>query len=61
MAAITDNIENLILGHLKRFESVLAAAREPDLELLARLARLEVAIAELHRDLTAYFDESSTE
>jgi len=55
---MTDNIENLILEHLKRFQIDLAAARERDSEMLARLGRLEVAIAGLRRDI-AHFDEGA--
>jgi uncharacterized coiled-coil protein SlyX len=57
---MTDNIENLILEHLKRFQSDLTAARERDSEMLARLGRLEVAIAGLRRDI-AHFDEGAAE
>jgi hypothetical protein len=53
---MTESIENLILEHLKRFQGELAAARERDSEMLARLGRLELAIAGLRRDI-AHFDE----
>jgi hypothetical protein len=57
---MTDSIENLILEHLKRFQVELAAARDRDSEMLARLGRLEIAIAGLRRDM-AHFDEGSAE
>ncbi len=57
---MTEPTENLILEHLKRFQADLAAARERDSEMLARLGRLEVAIAGLRRDI-AHFDESAAE
>lgn len=50
---MTDSTENLILEHLKRFQADLGAARERDLEMLARLGPLEVAIAGLRRDNSA--------
>jgi uncharacterized coiled-coil protein SlyX len=57
---MTESIENLILEHLKRFQTELAAARDRDSEMLARLGRLEIAIAGLRRDM-AHFDEGSAE
>jgi uncharacterized coiled-coil protein SlyX len=54
------SIEDLILEHLKRFQADLAAARERDSEMLARLGRLELAIAGLRRDI-AHFDEGAAE
>jgi uncharacterized coiled-coil protein SlyX len=57
---MTEPTENLILEHLKRFQADLAAARERDSEMLARLGRLELAIAGLRRDI-AHFDEGAAE
>jgi uncharacterized coiled-coil protein SlyX len=57
---MTESIENLILEHLKRFQTDLAAARERDSEMLSRLGRLELAIAGLRRDI-AHFDEGAAE
>lgn len=42
---MTDNIENLILEHLKRIQAEQAAARERDKEFLSRLANLEAGQA----------------
>ncbi|MEO9102371.1 MAG: hypothetical protein ABI212_00120 [Burkholderiaceae bacterium] len=39
---MTDEIGNLLLEHMKRFQAELAASRERDKEILSRLANLEV-------------------
>jgi uncharacterized coiled-coil protein SlyX len=57
---MTESIENLILEHLKRFQTDLSASRERDSEMLSRLGRLELAIAGLRRDI-AHFDEGAAE
>lgn len=38
---MSDNVENLILEHLKKIQAEQAASRERDREILARLANLE--------------------
>ena len=47
---MSDNIENLILEHLKRLQAEQTAARERDQEILSRLSHIESGIARLTRD-----------
>lgn len=47
---MAENVENLLLEHLKRMQAELAAARERDAEILARLGRIEMAVARVARD-----------
>lgn len=39
-----ENIENLILEHLKKIQAEQAAARERDAEILARLSSIETGL-----------------
>jgi ubiquinone biosynthesis protein UbiJ len=52
---VNSNIENLLLEQLKRIPSELAAARERDAELLARLINVESGVARVARDEGANF------
>ncbi|MBS0456973.1 MAG: hypothetical protein JSS44_06545 [Proteobacteria bacterium] len=54
---MTSNIENLLLEHLKRIQTELAAARERDIEIIARLGHLEAAIARIGRDQAGNYEE----
>lgn len=47
---MAENVENLLLEHLKRMQAELAAARDRDAEILERLGRIEMAIARVARD-----------
>jgi chromosome segregation ATPase len=47
---MTDNVENLILEHLKRIQAELNAARERDKEIISRLSMLEEGIARIGRN-----------
>jgi hypothetical protein len=47
---MTDNVENLILEHLKKIQAELTASRERDRELIARLSQMETMIARIGRD-----------
>ncbi len=48
-----DNIENLILEHLKRIQTEQGNARERDQEILTRLSRIESGLARVTRDESA--------
>lgn len=50
-----DKIENLLLEHMKRIQAELAASRERDGEILARLSHIESGIAKLRRDESENF------
>jgi len=54
---MSDNIENLILEHLKRLQAEQSAARERDQEILSRLSHIESGIARLTRDESANYSE----
>lgn len=54
---MTENIENLLLEHMKRFQIEQAASRERDVEILARLAGIESGIARLTRDEASTYSE----
>lgn len=54
---MTDNIENLLLEHLKRMQAELSASRERDQEILSRLGHLEIAIARIGRDQAGNYEE----
>ena len=47
---MTDNVENIVLEHLKAIRAEQASARDRDSELLRRLAHLETMIARIGRD-----------
>lgn len=51
------NIDNLILEHLKRIQAEQAASRERDAEILGRLAQIEVALAHVARDESFNYSE----
>lgn len=42
---MTENVENLIFEHLKKIQAEQTASRERDMEILARLNRIETAVA----------------
>ena len=48
---MTDNVENIILEHLKRIQAELSAARERDREIIARLGSLEATAARTYAEL----------
>lgn len=45
-----DDIENLVLEHLKKIQVELGSSRERDADILGRLAHIETSIARLARD-----------
>lgn len=54
---MTDNIENLILEHLKKIQAEQSAARDRDAEIMSRLAQIETGIARIARDESANYAE----
>lgn len=54
---MSENIENLILEHLKRMQTELSAARERDQEILTRLSYIESGLARVTRDESANYSE----
>lgn len=55
---MTENIENLILEHLKALRAEVAAIKADTTELRTRIGQIEVAIAGLRRDF-AHADENT--
>lgn len=54
---MTENIENLILEHLKKIQAEQTAARERDAEILTRLASIENGLARISRDEALTYTE----
>ncbi|WP_168734382.1 hypothetical protein [Pseudothauera nasutitermitis] len=50
---MAENIENLILEHLKKIQTELAAIRQDNSEIKSRLSGLETGIARIARDESA--------
>jgi hypothetical protein len=57
---MTDKTENLVLEHLKRFQTVQDRIEHKLDEHTLRLGRIEIAISALKRDI-AYNDETQAE
>jgi ubiquinone biosynthesis protein UbiJ len=47
---MTENVENLLLEHLKKIQAEQSAARERDRELMTRLGQIETMVARIGRD-----------
>lgn len=47
---MTENVENLLLEHLKKIQAEQSASREHDREVMTRLAQIETMIARIGRD-----------
>ncbi len=47
---MAENIENLVLEHLKKIQAEQNASRERDSEILNRLSHIESGIARITRD-----------
>jgi chromosome segregation ATPase len=58
--SMSENIENLLLEHLKQFQATLSRIDRRQEEVVTRLGRLEVAVAGLRRDI-AHAEEGSAE
>lgn len=54
---MSENIENLMLEHLKRIQAEQSAARERDTEILSRLSHIESGLARITRDESINYSE----
>ncbi len=54
---MADNVENLILEHLKKIQAEQGAAHERDREILSGLSHIESGIARLSRDESINYGE----
>lgn len=54
---MTENIENLILEHLKKIQVEQTASRERDAEILTRLSSIENGLARISRDEALTYSE----
>jgi hypothetical protein len=54
---MSDNVENLVLEHLKKIQLELVASRERDAEILARLGHIELGLARIARDEATNYGE----
>ncbi|MBL8448509.1 MAG: hypothetical protein JNM32_01145 [Dechloromonas sp.] len=54
---MTENVDNLMLEHLKRIQAELATSRERDQEVLSRLSHIESGLARITRDESANYAE----
>ena len=52
---MSENIDNLILEHLKRIQAEQGNARERDQEILNRLSLIESGLARVTRDESANY------
>jgi septal ring factor EnvC (AmiA/AmiB activator) len=57
---MTDNVENLVLEHLRAISADIARMERKQDEVITRLGRLELAVAGLRRDM-AHTDEAAAE
>lgn len=53
---MTDNVENLVLEHLRAIRADIARMERKQDETITRLGRLDLALASLRRD-AAYTDD----
>ncbi|MFT3847853.1 MAG: hypothetical protein QM739_04005 [Propionivibrio sp.] len=54
---MSDNIENLILEHLKKIQAEQADARQRDAEIMTRLSSIESGIARISRNESSNYEE----
>lgn len=54
---MTENVENLMLEHLKKIQAEQTAARERDQEIITRLSHIESGLARITRDESANYAE----
>ena len=54
---MTENVESLLLEHMKKIQVELSAARERDREMPTRLGQIETSIARIGRDNAHAFAE----
>lgn len=58
---MAEQIENLILEHLKKIQAEQAASRERDSEIMARLGQIESGIARINQTESANYSEIITD
>lgn len=51
---MNENIENLVLEHLRAIRADIAGIKDDTRDLKQRLSKVEIAIAHLRRDLAGY-------
>ena len=54
---MTENVENLMLEHLKKIQAEQAASRDRDREIITRLGQIESKIASISRDNALAYEE----
>lgn len=54
---VSEGVENLILEQLKRIQAEQSAARDRDLEMMSRIAHLEITISRIARDEATNYAE----
>lgn len=54
---MSEGVENLILEQLKRIQAEQSAARDRDLEMMSRIAHLEITISRIARDEATNYAE----
>ncbi len=54
---MAEDIDNLVLEHLKKIQLEQAAARERDQKILARLSHIELGLVRIARDETSNYGE----
>ena len=54
---MTENVENLLLEHMKRMQAEMAVLRENHGETMGRLGHIETMIARLGRDSANSYEE----
>jgi tetrahydromethanopterin S-methyltransferase subunit G len=54
---MADNVQNLMLEHLKKIQAEQAASRERDTEIMSRLGNIESGIARISRDEATTYGE----
>lgn len=52
-----ENVENIVLEHLKKIQAEQTASRERDGEIMHRLAHIESALARISRDESINYGE----
>lgn len=52
-----ENVENLILEHLKKIQQDLADSRQRDAEIMTRLSQIEIGIARVSRNESGNYEE----
>lgn len=54
---MSNQVDNLLLEHLKKIQAEQSAARERDRELMTRLGQIETMIARIGRDNAHAYEE----